>query len=156
MTEAIQNFLQTRPGKIAAGVLVLIFLTAAVLSLKSTFGLSEAVASSHERIFVCSETGKSFKVELTAGMKFPVISPYSGRETGYEYDEVCSWTADGKVSEDPTYVLLNKTVKKKGPTFCPVCHRLVVANNPPAEPGMTPPPTEDEYKSRNKTVSALR
>ena len=97
-------------------------------------------------LFVDSETGKTFTLELKRGMTFPVISPYTGRATGYQ-PEACFWNADGTTKSTPTYVILNSDLGKSGPTFCPDCGRLVVPHNPPPS-GQRPPPTRDEYFQR--------
>ncbi|HRK32576.1 MAG TPA: hypothetical protein PLD59_16045 [Tepidisphaeraceae bacterium] len=115
--------------------------------LYSAAGGSDAVISSTDRVFICSETGKTFRYTLKVGDMTPVKSPHSGKETGYE-PERCYWTADGKPKPEPTYVLLNAAVGKPGPTFCQDCKRLVVGLNPPAGAGEQPPPTEQEYKAR--------
>lgn len=112
-------------------------------------GSNPAVDSSTERVFMCSETGKTFKYTIKVGDTIPVLSPYSNKKTGYE-PERCYWTADGKAKREPTYVLLNETIGKPGPTFCPDCKRLVVPMNPPAIEGGTPPPTEAEYAARRR------
>lgn len=146
--QGIREFLQTKAGLIVCCVLILIGLGVIVKSVKSNLGESDTVADANTRIMVCSETGKSFKVHLEPGMAFPVKSPYSGKETGYPYEESCNWTADGKPSSETTYLLHNSTLGKKGPLFCPVCHRLVVKDNPFAVAGRTPPPTEAEYAAQ--------
>lgn len=122
---------------VAVGVLVWVLLA----------GSNPAVRSSTDRVFMCAETGKTFSYTIRVGDTIPVISPHSGRKTGYE-PELCYWTADGKVKRNPTYVLLNETVGKSGPTFCPDCGRLVVAMNPVAIEGNPPPPTQRELADR--------
>jgi hypothetical protein len=93
------------------------------------------------RIFVCSETGKMFQAEISEDTVIPILSPYSHQRTGYEYDELCYWNADGTAKEEPTYVLLNRSIGKPGPTICQDCGRLVVRNNPTPATGASPPPT---------------
>jgi hypothetical protein len=95
---------------------------------------------------VCAQTGKAFTVELKDGLSIPVRSPYSGQQTGYPA-ELCYWTKDGKPKDEPTAVLLNSWVGKRGPTFCPDCGRLVVGRNPEPAPDRKPPPTREEYQS---------
>jgi len=146
--DGIRRFLNTKAGLATCGVLAVVGLIVIVLSLKSAFGDSVVASNSKARIAVCSETGKSFEIELEPGMKFPVKSPYSGKNTGYLATESCNWTADGQVSSTKTWVLLNHQIGKTGPTFCPTCHRLVVKNNPVARAGDPPPPTEAEYAAK--------
>lgn len=134
-------------GRPVAMVLGIIGLLGAVYFIWNSLGPSDAAASSTDRIFICSETGKTFRHTISIGETMPVKSPHSGKNTGYE-PELCYWTADGQPKPDPTYVLLNDAVGKSGPTFCPDCKRLVVGLNPPAAPGMKPPPKESEYSSR--------
>lgn len=105
------------------------------------------VAQERSRIFIDSQTGKSFRHEIEKGESIPVDAP-SGGKTGYPA-ELCYWTADGQIKSDPTPVLLNSWIGKPGPTFCPDCGRLVVGNNPFPMPGSRPPPTEQEWRSRH-------
>jgi hypothetical protein len=129
----------------------LAFAAAAIVALAfvlhRTFGDSEAVASAKDRVFICAETGKSFRHEIRAGEAVPVRSPHSGRDTGY-LAELCYWTPDGRAKDEPTAVLLNTYVGRGGATFCPECKRLVVGHNPRPEPGAKPPPLEGEYVAR--------
>jgi len=108
---------------------------------------SEAVDRTHSLLFMDAETGKTFTAELQKGMTFPVISPYTGKATGYPPEE-CFWNADGTTKTTPTYVILNSYLGKPGPTFCPDCGRLVVPNNPPPT-GQPPPPTREQYYQRD-------
>ncbi len=102
---------------------------------------------STDRIFIDAKTGQQFGYVITKGETIPVPSPHSGGErVGYEA-EPCYWTADGKVKQDPTWVLVKQKVEgSAGPTFCQDCGRLVRALNPIPVPGATPPPTEAEFK----------
>lgn len=94
-----------------------------------------------------------FQGELKPGTSFPIKAPGGG--DGYPAEE-CYWTADGKVKDKPTYVLLNGWLHKSGPTFCPDCGRLVVPNNPAPEPDQAPPPTRDEYYKLHPMASMDR
>jgi hypothetical protein len=125
----------------------LIFLTLAIMAGIYEFrsNKSEAIDRTHYHFFMDSETGKTFTAEIKIGMMFPVISPYTGRATGYE-PQACYWNADGTTKTAPTYVILNSDLGKPGPTFCPDCGRLVVPNNPPPVAGQRPPPTREEYE----------
>ncbi len=124
----------------------LLGLLVVIWTIKGTFGESDAAAISADRIYIDSATLKPFEHVLKIGETIPVKAP-SGGMTGYPA-ELCYWTRDGKVKDKPTPVLLNQDVGKPGPTFCPDCGRLVVGHNPRAEPGMRPPPTEEEYDRR--------
>ena len=86
----------------------------------------------------------AYPQELTAGMRIPTKGPH-----GFDAypAEPCYWTADGHPKSTPDWVVLNSALGKQGPTFCPVCHRLVVFRNPSPSPGVKPPPTEQEYFS---------
>jgi len=148
MVTGIREFLASRAGQVVTGGLILVAMIATLLSIRSNFGESDVAIASRQRTFVCSETGKSFELAISEDMTFPVKSPFSGHETGFPADEMCSWTEDGQVSDSPTYLLMNRTTGKSGPTFCPTCHRLVVRNNPPAAADRQPPPTQTEYARR--------
>jgi hypothetical protein len=103
--------------------------------------------TAHSSMFICTETGKTFRHTNEIGEMQPIHSPFSGRDTGVPA-EPCYWTRDGGIKSEPTWVLLNELAGKPGPTFCPDCGRLVVGHNPPAEDGHTPPPTQREYEAR--------
>ena len=146
MIAGAREFFRTPAGKGVAVGLVCIGLAACVWSIISNLH-DDASALSRDRVFICSETGKPFNIELTPGTKIPAPSPYSGKNTGYPA-EPCYWTKDGKPKEEPTWVLLNTFAKKPEPTFCPDCGRLVRPLNPPPQPGQRPPPTQEEMKNR--------
>jgi hypothetical protein len=142
-----REFLKGTAGKVVAIVLILIGVVAIYLSVKSNLGESEAAFNSRSRMFMCSETGKTFRYEVKEGEPFPVMSPFSGKKTGYTPEE-CWWTKDGKIRTEPYYVLLNEVTHKPGPTFCPDCGRLVIAHNPHPLSGDKPPPTKEQYAAR--------
>ncbi len=142
----IREFLQSTMGKTVASALVVAVIIASFFFMRSSLSYSEGIQSSRTRTFVDTGTNLPFQVEVKEGMTIPVKAP-SGQD-GYEFDETCSWTKDGHVSDHATYVLMNKTLRKPGPTFCPECGRLVVENNPPAAEGVKPPPTKAEYGAR--------
>ena len=148
MIEKWRKLLAGGAGYIVAGVIVLLAIGLTIYSVRANFGPTDAVAYTQKRMVVCSKTGKSFEVKLEPGMTFPVKSPYSGENTGYLAEEVCNWTEGGQVGSTTTYLLMNKTRGKSGPTFCPTCHRLVVRNNPMARADLKPPPTEAEYLAK--------
>jgi hypothetical protein len=132
--------------KVLIGATIVLGVLLIVMSFKWSFGPSAAARAANEKMFVCSKTGKSFSVTLTLGMKVPVHSPYSGEDTGYPAEQ-CWWTTDGQIKRSPDYVLVGSEIGKPGPTFCPVCGRLVVPRNPHPLPGDQPPPTEAEYRA---------
>lgn len=99
------------------------------------------------RWFVDADSGKPFRKNLELGMSVPIKSPFTGHNTGYPA-ELCYWTADGKAKTDPTPVLLNSEIGVDEPTFCPDCGRLVVGHNPAPDGIHGPPPTKQEYTSR--------
>ena len=144
----IQKLQQSPAAKIA---LVCLFLGSAaivVFEMRSLFGASSAGADSSLRWFVCSETRKPFQKTIEIGMTMPVLSPFSGKNTGYPA-ELCYWTKDGSIKTDPTPVLLNTYIGDNSPTFCPDCGRLVVGHNPAPVPGHAPPPTRQEWESKH-------
>jgi hypothetical protein len=142
MLEAIRKFLDSSAGKAVAGIVVVVGLVIAFYSLRGLTA-SEGEEASSKRMFIDAETMQSFRYTVAPGTKIPVKAP-SGKETGYPAD-ACTWTKDGKVKAEPTWVMVNDWLGKKEPTFCPDCGRLVVGHNPPAAEGMTPPPTKEEY-----------
>ncbi len=80
-------------------------------------------------MYICSETGRQFPHIRVPNEKSPVISPFSNKNTGYAAEK-CYWTRDGRISETPTYVLLNQHRGLPDPTICPDCGRPVVPHNP--------------------------
>jgi hypothetical protein len=139
-----------RAAAVAAIAVIVIGVLVLFVAARSSFGPSSAAVHNGERVYICSESGKTFTYSPTPGAKlFPVRSPYSGKDTGYPA-QLCYWTADGKIKKDPTPVLMNSYIGKKGPTFCPDCNRLVPVNNPVVTDGAPPPPTRDEYYARRK------
>ncbi len=104
--------------------------------------------SAFARTYICTETGKTFQHQDKQGEIYPILSPYSGKNTGVPA-EPCFWTADGGAKKEPTWVLLNSLAGKPEPTFCPDCGRLVVGHNPRPRPGAKPPPKREEYDASN-------
>jgi hypothetical protein len=142
--KGLREFFNSTAGKAVAILLILVALGAAYYSIRSNLGRSEAADLSRDRMFICSETLKPFQHDIVEGEPYPVVSPFSGKNTGYPA-EACYWTKDGQTKEQPTYVLLNLAIHKREPTFCPDCGRLVVGHNPRPQPGDKPPPTKSEY-----------
>jgi len=147
MSGSSQGFFQTAPGKIVAATAFILCFTSAGYVIYGAWRGNPVVAQANDRIYIDSETGQSFHVNLESlvGQSIPIKSPYSGKNTGYPA-ELCYWTADGQIMSAPTPVLLNTLVGKPGPTFCPVCGRLVVGHNPAPTPGAKPPPTREEWE----------
>src|SRR6185503_17783054 len=129
-----RNFMDSPAGKVTAGAVLVIAAIAVYLSVRANFGSSTAAALSRDRTFICAETKKPFEYTLKVGDQIPVKSPHSGKNTGYPA-ELCYWTKDGEIKDDPTPVLLKSHLGERGPTFCPDCGRLVVGHNPRPNPG---------------------
>ena len=143
----MRDFLESDKGRylaIAAGVVGALALVWVIGSWVS----SSPAERSADRVFIDAKTGERFGYTIAKGEAFPVPSPHSsGERVGYEA-EPCYWTADGKIKEEPTWVLpMVKVDEKAGPTFCPECGRLVRPLNPIPTPGSKPPPTQAEYKA---------
>lgn len=150
--EKLREFLESLAGKITCGVLILLAVLALFFAIRNASGPSAAAAISADRVFICSETLKSFKHELKRGESIPVRSPYSGKDTGYPA-ELCYWTKEGRVKKEPDAVLLKSYLGESGPTFCPSCGRLVVGHNPRPHEGSTPPPTQEEYAAKHHAAA---
>lgn len=134
-------------------IMTLIIIAACVSIIWAQTRPSSIVADSRKYIFICSETGKAFTGTLEIGESPILMSPYSGKRTGYPA-ELCYWTADGQVRKEPFPVLMNEQVGKIGPTFCPDCGRLVVLHNPVPEPGKMPPLTREKYEQKYAKTKA--
>jgi hypothetical protein len=134
-------------------ILAIVCVVGAYYSVRGAFS-SEGAAISADRMFIDASTGKAFEHEIKSGEYIPVKAP-SGGNTGYPA-EACYWTKDGKVKDQPTFVLLNSTKGMNEATFCPDCGRLVVGHNPHAMPGATPPPTKEEYIKRHGGTAERR
>jgi hypothetical protein len=145
MLLGIREFFNSKAGYATSLGLIVAAVVFLFLSVRSNLGASEISSIAGDRTAVCSETGKSWNFTLKPDMTFPIDSSYSGKKTGWPADTTCTWTADGKVDSEVTYVILNETAGRKGATFCPKCHRQVVRDNPAASPDRKPPPTDKEY-----------
>ncbi len=143
MIAGVREFFRTSAGKYAAIALVVVAVAICAWSIISNLGASDAAKLSNARVFLCVETNKPYDLELEAGMSVPAPSPYSGKATGYPAER-CFWTADGKIKDDPTFVVLNEQLGKRGSTYCPDCGRLVVAYNPEPSERSTPPRKKDK------------
>jgi len=143
----LREFLNTAAGKVVTTVAGLVILLVLVWLGKGYFGAGEAEALSTDRVFIDAKTRKQYNYTVQMGDKIPVKAP-SGGNTGYPA-EPCYWTKDGKIKNEPTWVLLEEYVGKPGPTFCPDCGKLVRSHNPaPSGPETRPPPTKEEYGKR--------
>lgn len=93
------------------------------------------------RVYMCSETGKTFEHKIRDGEDEPIYSPHSGKETGY-IPEACYWTKgpDGKFKAKltPTYVILKRKLDpgSREKTYCPDCGKEVVGHNPSPKPSL--------------------
>ena len=153
MFEKLRKYFETPVGRgIGIGFSVLVILVA-IFFIKSTL-TDETHKLGSTQMFVDVTTQKPFAHEIQAGESIPVTAP-SGGKTGYPA-EACTWTKDGGIKTDPTYVVLNETMGKELPTFCPDCGRLVVGHNPAASTDRKPPITETEYKARGYTYRESR
>lgn len=75
------------------------------------------------------DTDYRFGTEIGLDFKgWPMKSPDSGKMTGYPA-EACYWYDCGKI-QNGTWVVLNSTLGKKGPTLCPKCDHEVTGHNP--------------------------
>lgn len=79
------------------------------------------------RRFLCVETDQTFTYARKPDEALPVMSPHSGKRTGYPCYP-CFWTEDGKIKDKPNYVILNRDLGKEGPTLCPECGRLITGH----------------------------
>jgi hypothetical protein len=125
-----------------------------LISLAVVFGLWRLVAAlspsaaqraSDDPVFIDAVTGKTFRAALHIGETIPVISPYTGRKTGYPA-AWSWWSRSGKPLRKPQAVLMNKWIGKSGPTFAPLSGRLVYPMEARPYPGERPPPTKTQYE----------
>jgi hypothetical protein len=141
--DRLRDWASERQKPILIGVSALVVAVAVVLIVCWWKG-SDTPASAFSRMYICTETGKTFRHKDQEGETQPILSPYSDKNTGVPA-EPCYWTADGGTKTEPTWVLLNSLAGKSEPTFCPDCGRLVAGHNPPPRPGAKPPPTKEQY-----------
>lgn len=112
-------------NQVFGGIAAVLFITSGVLYWLNR-GEASMIAEANTRVFVCSETGKSFRASLESGMVEPIESPHSGEKTGW-IAEACLCTAtDGG---EPTYVILKKRMGLAEQTYCPQCKAEVVGHN---------------------------
>lgn len=75
------------------------------------------------------DTDYRFGTEIGLDFKgWPMKSPDTGKMTAYPA-EACYWYDCGKV-QNGTWVVLNSTLGKQGPTLCPKCDHVVTGHNP--------------------------
>lgn len=141
-------------GPLGIVFFVILFGTAGFLTYRTLTVAPIPPTEPIEMTFMCIETKKPFEGQMIEGEKWPVLSPFSGKKTGYPVER-CYWTKDGKRKAEPSLVVLNESLGKSGDTICPDCGRLVIGHNPippeetplaestsqPAETSSTPPPT---------------
>lgn len=147
----IRGLLAGTAGKAVAIAIAVVAVSIAIFMCVSFFK-GETPDFASYTTYVCSETNKSFRHKNIMGETLPILSPYSGKNTGYP-GEACYWNADGTLKEDPTWVLLNEATGKSGQTFCPDCGRLVVGHNPHPKRGAKAPPLRAEISSRSQSAS---
>ena len=145
MLDALQDFSHTTLGRLATAVFVVLALLAMGWSAMRNFGPNSAQRYSDAPLFIDSVTGKAFNYQLKIGDTIPVLSPFTGKHTGYPAS-FSYWSKDGSILKQPEPVLLNSWIGKAGPTFAPLSGRLVTANEKPPRPGSKPPPTKKQYE----------
>ena len=106
---------------------------------------SAAQRASDDPVFIDAVTGRTFHATVHVGETMPVMSPYTGRKTGYPV-AWSWWSRSGKPLVKPQPVLMNSWIGKKGPTFAPQSGRLVYPMETKPYPGERPPPTRKEYQ----------
>ena len=149
---SVREFFHTRGGTYGALGLAAVTLIFVAFSIRGAFGVSSAGAASRDRLFICSETGKTFRHAVGAGEAIPVLSPYTGERTGYQ-PQLCYWTAEGRMKAEPTAVYVGASDEGFEPTFCPDCGRLVLPGAPRPEPGDAPPPTRAQYEQHWQSLA---
>jgi hypothetical protein len=146
MFNLIRKWFRSTGGRVIAATLIVVCLVITLFNVRSFFS-RDGPDEQYFSMYICTETGKAFRHENKAGETLPVLSPFSGKNTGRPA-EACYWTRQGAPKEKPTWVLLNDFTGNKEPTFCPDCGRLVIGHNPRPGVGVEPPPTADEYGAR--------
>lgn len=87
-----------------------------------------------ERLYLCSETHKTFSYKKNVGEDIPVTSPFSKKRTGYPCEPCYRTKKENVFRDQPYYVTLNKYFDKPGPTICPDCGHEVQGHNPDPRP----------------------
>ncbi|MGC8623782.1 MAG: hypothetical protein ACP5I8_04945 [Phycisphaerae bacterium] len=155
MQNRFQKWLHTTAGRITVIGVLVIALADTGWSMLRYLGPDAAQRYSDAPLFIDSVTGKTFHYQLKIGDTLPVLSPYTGRKTGYPAS-FSYWSKSGHILAHPEPVLLNTWLGKRGPTFAPLSGRLVVADEKPPRPGSAPPPTRTQYERwlRQRSVAA--
>lgn len=109
-------------GVVAAGLIGY-----AAYAVWGTIGGGAEISKANTKGFKDSETGEVFQIKLEIGMKFPLENPKTGKNTLYP-TEICY--AGKCLKKGGTYVILNSTLGKDEPTYCPECGTIVVPRNP--------------------------
>lgn len=112
--------------KIAAGVLTVGMLVLLVVMVCRTFRGEET--PNDTRTLMDSKTGELFEVPTKDVKPYPMVNPKTGEDTLYR-TEICYWGEECR-KRGGTRVILNGSLGKKGPTYCPVCGHVVRAHNP--------------------------
>lgn len=126
--------------------------TAGYLSYKTLVSGEPEPLDPPEVVYICAETGKTFKHKPIPGETLPILSPFSNKKTAYPAEK-CYWTRDGKAKLIPTYILLNEHIGVNEPTICPDCGRIVVDHNPMPPKG-TPIVKDDGAPTTTRPVTA--
>jgi len=116
-------------GPLGIALFLVLFGTAAYLSYRTLMTPEPVETAPLSKQFFCVEAQKPFEYTLTGGETWPIESPYSHKKTGFPVEK-CYWTRDNKRMREPTFVILNEYLGKKGDTICPVCGRIVIGHNP--------------------------
>jgi len=97
-------------------------------------GSNKAVAAAGSRMYMCSDTGKTFSHTIREGEREPIECELCGKQTGY-LAERCYWTKDATgewaAKLEPTYVILKTRLDPDSTekTYCPDCGREVKPHN---------------------------
>lgn len=119
-------------GGLGIFIVIVLLGTAAYLTIHTLTTAEPPTFERLEAVFMCVESSKTFSYAMDEGERWPVLSPYSNKRTGYPA-EPCFWTkvgTDWKRKTPPSYTVLNEHLGKAGDTFCPDCGRLVIGHNP--------------------------
>ncbi|MEM7621690.1 MAG: hypothetical protein AAF235_00630 [Planctomycetota bacterium] len=115
---------------VAAGALVLAALAVVLVTGGGGVSAGTLAAASERREMIDVKTGDVFVDYLIRpGDSIPYLHPDTGEPSLYPA-ELCFWTEDGLVREEPVYVLLNTYKGETEPTRCPDCGRVVRMHNP--------------------------